>query len=197
MKVHDSGMPDESYWNSLFDIPLIVKWLHLKDINAPIVDLGCGYGTFTVPVAKEVDVEVHAFDIESSMITIAQERVRGAGVGNVRFHLRDVIGTGTGLDAGSVGLVLLFNILHSLERRILLGEASRILKPAGIVAIIHWRRDVKTPRGPDVHSRPDDRVIYDSIVGLDFEVVDEGRILEPYHWGIKLVKYVRPILLRQ
>jgi hypothetical protein len=27
MKVFDSGMPEEAYWNSLFDIQQIVKWL--------------------------------------------------------------------------------------------------------------------------------------------------------------------------
>ncbi len=47
MKVFDSGMPDEAYWNSLFDVPLIVDWLNLKNISAPGVEVGCGYGTFT------------------------------------------------------------------------------------------------------------------------------------------------------
>ncbi len=40
MKVFDSGMPDEAYWNSLLDIPLIVDWLNIKDVVGPIVEIG-------------------------------------------------------------------------------------------------------------------------------------------------------------
>jgi hypothetical protein len=56
MKVSVSGMPEEAYWNSLFDIPLIVKWLNVDTRIEPIVEIGCGYGTFTVPVAKNAKI---------------------------------------------------------------------------------------------------------------------------------------------
>ena len=188
MKVFDSGMPDEAYWNSLFDIPRIVDWLSIKNLSAPIVEVGCGYGTFTIPVAKETDVEVDAFDIESSMIDTARRNVQQAGISNVRFFVRDVVEEGTGLESGSAGMVLLFNILHFDERRILLAEACRILRPNGAAAIIHWRKDITTPRGPSVHTRPDQQLILDSISGLDLHFNGNSRILEPYHWGIQLIK---------
>ena len=188
MKVFDSGMPDEAYWNSLFDIPRIVDWLKIRNLSAPIVEIGCGYGTFTVPVAKETDVEVYAFDIESSMIEAAQRNALKAGIHNVRFFMRDVVEEGTGLESGSVGMVLLFNILHFDERRILLEEACRILRPNGVAAIIHWRKDIPTPRGPGVHTRPDQQMILESIKGLDLVFNGNSRILEPYNWGIQLIK---------
>ena len=188
MKVFDSGMPDEAYWNSLFDIPRIVDWLNIKNLSAPIVEVGCGYGTFTVPVAKLTDVEVYAFDIEPFMIETAQRNAQRDGIRNVSFLLRDVVGDGTGLESGSVGMVLLFNILHFDERRILLEEACRVLRPNGVVAIIHWRKDIPTPRGPSVHTRPDQQMILDSILGLDLHFNGNSRFLEPYHWGIQLTK---------
>lgn len=188
MKVFDSGMPEEAYWNSLFDVPLIVDWLNLKNVSAPIVEVGCGYGTFTIPVATDTDVEVDAFDIESSMIDTVRRNVRQAGISNVRFFVRDVVEEGTGLESGSVGMVLLFNILHFDERRILLEEACRILRPNGAAAIIHWRKDIATPRGPSVHTRPDQQLILDSVSGLDLHFSGNSRILEPYHWGIQLIK---------
>ncbi len=188
MKVFDSEMPDEAYWNSLFDVPLIVDWLNLKNVSAPIVEIGCGYGTFTVPIAKETNTEAYAFDIEPSMIETVQRNVQKPGIRNVSFILRDVVEEGTGLEPGSAGMVLLFNILHFDERRILLEEASRILKPDGVAAIIHWRKDIETPRGPSVHTRPDQQMILDSISGLDFHFNGNSRILEPYHWGIQLIK---------
>ena len=191
MKVNDSGMPDEAYWSSLFDIPLIVDWLNLKNVTAPIVEIGCGYGTFTMPIAGATNAEVHAFDIEPSMIETAQEKARLAGVRNVRFYIRDVIEEGTGLESGSAGMVLLFNILHFDEKRVLLEEASRVLTPNGVVAIVHWRKDIETPRGPSVHRRPDQHMVLDSIKGLDLCFDDNGIILEPYHWGIQLIKRLK------
>jgi 16S rRNA A1518/A1519 N6-dimethyltransferase RsmA/KsgA/DIM1 with predicted DNA glycosylase/AP lyase activity len=52
MKIDDSGMPEEAYWNSLFDIQVIIDWLAIPK-NSTIVEIGCGYGTFTVPIAKK------------------------------------------------------------------------------------------------------------------------------------------------
>jgi len=191
MKIIDSGMPDETYWNSLFDIPLIVNWLNLTSADAPIVEIGCGYGTFTVPIARATTTDVHAFDIDSSMIETAQKNTRQAGIRNVRFNLRDIIAEGTGLESGSVGMVLLFNILHFGGRRILLEEASRLLKPNGAVAIVHWRKDIETPRGPSVHLRPDQDIVLDSVRGLDLTFNGNSAILRPYHWGIQLIKQIK------
>ncbi len=91
MKVFDSGMPEEAYWNSLFDIPLILDWLNVDKAAGPIVEIGCWYGTFTVPIAMQTQSGVYAFDIEPSMIEIAKKRVQESGIGNVSFFLRDVL----------------------------------------------------------------------------------------------------------
>jgi SAM-dependent methyltransferase len=190
MKVADSGMPDEVYWNSFFNIPHIINWLDLKNIAGPIAEIGCGYGTFTLPVAKNTNNPVLAFDIEPSMLETAREHTRHAGVTNVEFFQRDILEMGTGLESNSIGMILLFNILHFEERRIMLEEASRILKPSGTAAIIHWRKDIETPRGPSSNMRPDQNTILDSISGLDLHFNGNSKILEPYHWGMQLVKGV-------
>jgi ubiquinone/menaquinone biosynthesis C-methylase UbiE len=188
MKVDDSGMPEESYWNSLFDIEAIVEWLAISKKNTTIVEIGSGYGTFTVPAAKKSTGKIFAFDIEPSMIEVARENARKAGLSNVTFSLRDVLEQGTGLEAGSVDMALLFNILHFSEKRALLEEAARILKEGGIVAIIHWRKDIATPRGPALNVRPDQDEILSAVAGLNFNFHGNGKILEPYHWGMQLVK---------
>ena len=190
MKVFDSGMPEEAYWNSLFDTPAIVDWMDLESVTDPIAEIGCGYGTFTVPMARRTSQTIHAIDIEPTMIETASRNVRQAGVLNVVFHCRDVLDTGTGLPSGVMGLVLLFNILHSAERAQILREASRMLKKGGRIAIIHWRKDVPTPRGPGVDSRPDRQAIVDCIKGLGLRIRMEGMVLPPYHWGMQLDKAV-------
>lgn len=189
MKVDDSGMPEEAYWNSLFDMEGIVDWLELAKINgATIVEIGCGYGTFTVPIAKKHTGKIFAFDIEPAMIKIARENVSKAGLSNVTFNLRDVLEQGTGLESGSVDIVLLFNILHFSAKRLFLEEAARILKVGGIVEIIHWRKDISTPRGPALSVRPDQDEILSAAAGLNLNFQGNSKILEPYHWGIQLVK---------
>ncbi len=188
MKVLDSGMPEEAYWNSLFDVPAIVDWLDLESLVGPVAEIGCGYGTFTVAIARRTSRRIHAFDIDPAMIEAATSKARNAGVRTVTFRCRDVLEEGTGLRSHSMDLVVLFNILHSDQNARILAETSRILKAGGRVAIMHWRKDIPTPRGPRIESRPDLPMIVDSIAGLDLRVHREGRILEPYHWGIQLTR---------
>jgi len=188
MKVDDSGMPEETYWKSLFDVAGIVDWLALSQKTATIAEVGCGYGTFTVPIAQRLKGEIYTFDIEPSMIEVVQKNAREAGLSNITFELRDVLEQGTGLERKSVDMVLLFNILHSSEKGVFLEEASGILKDGGIVAIIHWRKDIFTPRGPAMGVRPDRGQILSAVEGLNLNDRGNSKVLEPYHWGIQLVK---------
>jgi ubiquinone/menaquinone biosynthesis C-methylase UbiE len=187
MKIEDSGMPEESYWNSLFDIGGIIDWLNIPEASK-IVEIGCGYGTFTVPMAQlSPKNQLLAFDIEAQMLECTQANIEKARCNNVQFLLRDIMTNGTGLESNSVDFVLLFNILHCKDKQIFLREASRVLKPGGIIAIIHWRKDIPTPRGPDVELRPDVVQIRNASQKLDFKEIDEMN-LAPYHWGMKLIK---------
>lgn len=190
MKVENSGMPDEDYWGSLFDIKSIVEWLAIPE-KSEIVEIGSGYGTFTVPIARiSKDNSITAFDIEPTMIETTKHNVISSGLSNVNCIVRDVLSDGTGIESESINIVLLFNILHFDEKRVLLQEAARILKKDGIVAIIHWRKDIPTPRGPATELRPDMMQILNASKGLNLSFHGNSKLLEPYHWGIQLVKNV-------
>lgn len=187
MKIQDSGMPDESYWNSLFDINEIIEWLQISN-GSNIVEVGCGYGTFTLPLAElSLTNQLYTFDIEAEMIKSIESKIENTGHHNIQCLLRDVMTDGTGLDSESVDFVLLFNILHCEDKDLLIKEAYRILKPSGIVAVLHWRKDIPTPRGPSVDTRPDVIQIRSASQDLCFQEQDE-RNLGPFHWGIKLLK---------
>ena len=180
-------MPEESYWNTLFDIERIVAWLEIPK-SARVAEIGAGYGTFTVPIAS-ISQEVVAFDIDPEMVAIAKRNVAKSGLSNVECIERDVVAEGTGLEPASVDVAVLFNVLHFNERRILLQEACRILKPRGVAAIIHFRTDIPTPRGPAVELRPDLGKILCAAEGLPLDFRGNSKVLEPYHWGIQLVKH--------
>ena len=53
MKARESGMPDEQMWDQFFDPDAILDGLGIRDLSGNIVDLGCGYGTFSIPAARK------------------------------------------------------------------------------------------------------------------------------------------------
>ena len=131
--MRDSGMPDEAYWESLFDVPLIISRLGIQRFR-DVAELGCGYGTFSIPVARAISGTLYTFDMDPSMVARTRERGRGL---RITAAVRDVMVEGFGVQADAV---LLFNILHCEEPVTLLRRAAEALKPGGEVLVIHWRR---------------------------------------------------------
>lgn len=183
MKLRESGMPDESMWEQFFDPSRALVLLGLTPAMSSAVDLGCGYGTFTVPAARLIEGTVHAFDIEPEMVRETARRAEEAGLTNVDVHLRDFAADGTGLPDASVGYVMLFNILHADEPRRLLREAFRILTLGGIAAVMHWVSDRPTPRGPSLAIRPKPEDCRRWMRQDGFRT-DDPIDLPPYHFGI-------------
>lgn len=190
MKVPDSGMPEEAYWESLFDVPLILDRLKIDHTVEHVAELGCGYGTFTLPVAQRIAGRVFTFDIEPVMIARTHGRVHAARLDNVEATLRDVIGEGFGLPDGNCDACLLFNILHFPEPQALVAEAARVVRPGGRVLVIHWRSDISTPRGPALEVRPRHAQIgvWAAAAGL---VPGSVLHLPPWHFGVVLTKMPR------
>src|ERR1035437_4588021 len=146
MKVRESGMPEEAYWETLFDVPLILDRLGIDARLRNVVEFGCGYGTFTIPVARGISGTVATFDIDEAMIERTRQRAAAAGTYKVLYIVRDVFADGFGGEDGSKDACLLFNILHCEEPVRLLAEAARVVRPGGAV---HLR--VVRPRLGDEH----------------------------------------------
>jgi ubiquinone/menaquinone biosynthesis C-methylase UbiE len=184
MKARESGMPDEGVWDQFFEPDLILKGMRIQNLTGPIVDMGCGYGTFTIPAAQLNPDWVYALDIETEMILTTWEKALKAGLKNVCALQRDFMTLGTGLPDNSCEYVMLFNILHAEEPWKLLAEARRILQPGGRVGVIHWIHDAVTPRGPslEIRPRPEQCLAWLSEAGFR----TDGHILEfpPYHFGL-------------
>ena len=72
MKARESGMPDEQMWDQFFDPDAILDGLGIRDLSGNIVDLGCGYGTFSIPAARKNKGMIYALDIEKDMISAVQ-----------------------------------------------------------------------------------------------------------------------------
>lgn len=154
MKGRESGMPDSARWNEFFDPEKVIESLGCANVAGDIVEFGCGYGTFTLPVALRVSGTVHAMDIDSEMVASVVRSATGARLTNISAVKRDFMADGTGLPAASAVHAMVFNILHIEEPLRILREAYRVLEPGGKLSIIHWRTDMETPRGPSPDIRP-------------------------------------------
>jgi SAM-dependent methyltransferase len=186
MKLRESGMPEECYWETLFDVDLILDRLKIDNRLQDVVELGCGYGTFSLPVGRRISGSLRTFDIDADMVKRTAQRATAEGIDNVICEQRDVFTDGFGLSQNSQDGCLLFNILHGEEPLGLLKEAACVVRSGGCIYAIHWRYDPATPRGPsmNIRPRPDQIVEWGLKAGLRVApspVID----LPPWHYGIR------------
>ncbi|MDO9152603.1 MAG: class I SAM-dependent methyltransferase [Paludibacter sp.] len=188
MKVRDSGMPEETKWNDFFNTDLLLSELSIDSQIVDLVEIGSGYGTFTIPTAKLIHGKLYAFDIEEEMIENLIPKIRNQQIDNIVLEKRDILAHTTGLPDNSIDYIMLFNILHHDSPLDFIDEAYRILKPEGKIGIIHWRSDITTPRGPDLKIRPKPEQIIEWIDEHKFRIDKHPFIIEPYHFGLIISK---------
>jgi SAM-dependent methyltransferase len=180
-------MPERDMWEKFFDAPGILMNMDLDSKVRDVVEVGCGYGTFTMPVAKVISDRIYAYDIDEEMVRITKSEAEKAKLSNVKTVLRDILADGSGLSDESVDYVMLFNILHLETPEVLLNEAIRLLRKGGKAGIIHWNYDASTPRGPsmEIRPKPEDCIRWAESAGFHFLKMCD---LKPYHYGIVLEK---------
>lgn len=174
-------MPDEAYWETLFDLPLVLRRLGIDGRLGDVAEFGCGYGTFTIPVARAISGTLYTSDIDPAMVARTTERAADLPAGKLVCQVRDEMEQGFGVTG--VDAALLFNILHCDEPVALFHHAASAVRPGGHVLVIHWRYD-QTPRGPslDIRPRPDQIVEWAHETGrleVEGDVID----LPPWHYG--------------
>jgi len=189
MKTRESGMPPEEMWSGFFDPDTVLKKLGLTSNCRDVVEFGCGYGTFTIPAAQMVQGTVHALDIDPQMIEATNAKLHSSNVSNVNLLLRDFVSDGTGLPDASIDYVMLFNILHAVERDAMLKEAWRVLASNGTLAVMHWNYDSKTPRGPSMDIRPRPNDCKSWVENSGFQIIGNEMVdLPPFHYGFVFKK---------
>jgi ubiquinone/menaquinone biosynthesis C-methylase UbiE len=114
-----------------------------------VLDFGCGYGTYTIPVAKIVGEQgrVYALDKDKEALDALMQRGESAGLKNIE-RMETSGKLEIELIDESVDVVLLFDVFHSYyfpqadDRRRLLGEIHRIMKPAAFVSV--WPKHMES-----------------------------------------------------
>lgn len=187
MKGRESGMPDESWWSGFFDAEAAIRdFLGTAGVEGHVVELGCGYGTFTLPIARCSKGIVTALDIEPEMVARVQQQAMANRLFNIHAELRDFVAHGTGLDTGSQAHAMIYNLLHLEHPVALLREAHRTLQVGGMLSVMHWRSDIPTPRGPSLDIRPTPEQCQAWLDEAGFHTIQSVDLQRscPFHFGL-------------
>ena len=187
-------MPDPDWWQTLWPDPEgVVRKVGVAS-GMVVVDLCCGYGLFTAPLAWIAQNRVYAIDIDPEILNRAAAAVEVAEAPGGRFIQGDATDLAR-LVLEPVDFVFLASTFHGVPDKIGLACAvATLLKPGGRFVVVNWRplpREQTTvlgqPRGPKSEMRmaPSDVAAVVELVGLrPAEVVD----LPPYHYGAVFMK---------
>ena len=87
-------MPDADWWQALWPDPVTVLVEMGVRPGMVVVDLCCGDGLFTAPLARIVD-GVYAIDIDPAMLDRARALVAAAGSTNCHLVVADALPIGS------------------------------------------------------------------------------------------------------
>jgi len=107
------------------------------DVDDVVVDLGCGTGQLTVPLAGRVRAVV-GLDPEPDMLTLGRRTAEQAGVANISWVLgadRDLPSLGR-LLVNRAGMVSIATAIHWMDRDSLLPAARSLLRPGGGIVVV-------------------------------------------------------------
>jgi len=173
-----------SVWSGFFKPTEAIVRLGFQLRDEDVVDMGCGYGTFSVAAAELTSGVVHALDLEADMVSATARNAERHGLQNIKATQRDFLVEGTGLPDASVSYAMLFNVLQAEDPEGLLREAYRSLAVGGTVAVMHWIPDVRTPRGPPMNIRPRPEQCVGWLHAVGFKSESQVIELPPFHYGL-------------
>jgi ubiquinone/menaquinone biosynthesis C-methylase UbiE len=107
--------------------------------GATVLDVACGTGASALPAAGAVGPtgRVIGVDLAENLLTLAREKARRRGLGNVEFRQGDM--TALGYPNGTFDAVIcVFGIFFVKDMESLTAELWRTVKPGGRLAITTW-----------------------------------------------------------
>jgi SAM-dependent methyltransferase len=146
-------MPEETLWASFFDAEDALARLWPPPFG-DAVELGCGFGTFTLAAACRSSGVITALDIDAQMVATVRSKAEAMGLSNIHVREHDFVAGDLGVPPGSQAHVMIYNLLHVEAPTDLLRKARHALAAGGTLSVMHWRTDIPTPRGPPLSIRP-------------------------------------------
>jgi SAM-dependent methyltransferase len=183
-----TAMPDPDWWQALWPDPKQVLAAVGIRADMEVVDLCCGDGLFTEPLALMCR-HVIGIDLDPGMLEVARSKIAAVGATNCEFIEGDAYAVAE-LVGRPVDFVLIANTFHGVpdKPRLARGVAA-ILKPGGRFAIINWHRRPREhttvlgqPRGPRTDTRMELADVTATVERANLTLIDVVE-LPPYHYG--------------
>lgn len=184
-----TAMPDRDWWAALWPDPQgTLRALGITP-GMTVLDLCCGDGWFTAPLALLTGGRCYGLDLDPEMLAAARGEVARAGATMAGWFEADARDLGTLLPE-KVDFVLIANTFHGVpDQAAMAGAVASILKPGGRFAIVNWHarpREETTvlgpPRGPKTELRMTPAQTRAVVVPAGF-ALEEVVELPPYHYG--------------
>ncbi len=182
-------MPDRDWWQALWPDPQDVLRALGLDAGLTVIDLCCGDGYFTAPLAILTQGRVFAVDLNPEMLDKAKAEVDRVGATALQWICADARDLADQVTE-KVDFVLIANTFHGVpDKTGLVGGVAAVLKPGGRLAIINWHRlgrektvVMDQPRGPASEMRMSPEQVRKVVEPVGFELQRTVQ-LPPYHYG--------------
>jgi SAM-dependent methyltransferase len=181
-------MPAAGWWEALWPDPAeVLRAVGLR-AGTNVVDLCCGDGWFTLPIAKAAR-RVVAIDIDRQLLDLARLRLAENGITNCDLVAGDAYEVAK-IVPRPVDFVFLANVFHGVpDRPRLAAEVSAVLAAGGRFAILNWHQRPREetiilgePRGPRTELRMSPQQTVAAVARENLKVFTIVE-LPPYHYG--------------
>ena len=188
-----TSMPDRNWWQELWPKPKeTMQSLGVRE-HMTVLDLCCGDGYFTVPLAELVE-KVYGLELDCHFLIEATRLANDQGVSNCQWVQGDAMKT-TSLVPENVDCVLMANTFHGIpEKTELVNQIYSLLKSQGMFVVINWhKRDreettvLGLPRGPKTEMRMSPLELNDIVVPSGF-ILEKSFDVSAYHYASVYVK---------
>jgi ubiquinone/menaquinone biosynthesis C-methylase UbiE len=177
-----------------FDLIDTEKFFQELDLQKGIsfLDVASGRGAYSLAVSDIIGPQgnVFAVDLWAEGIEMLKAAAQERGFENITAFVSDV-GRRIPVEDQSIDVCLIATALHDfVEDRIdqgVLDEVVRVIKPAGLLAVMEFKK-IDGPPGPPIHIRLSPEDVADMLSPYGFKkehAVDVG----PYNYLILLNKY--------
>jgi ubiquinone/menaquinone biosynthesis C-methylase UbiE len=119
----------------------VLDQMHI-DPGMTVADFGSGAGHYSLLLAEKVGPsgKIFAFDVQKDLLLRLKNLAVQQNIGNIQTFWTDLDEpNSTNLKQDSVDRVIMTNVLFQTEdKKALLREAKRVLKPNGLVLVVDW-----------------------------------------------------------